>query len=445
MKDEEDEQNKNGASARGADDDLKKPTPSEKGECFAKETSTLMKPSCDTVNQRDYIQSLETEPRQQEALRSIIPVAFSFEDDDNDSCPWDEHEICFDIQREVTALNEATQNNEDTECPIDDHDVVKETAIVSTKSDTSPRRNRRWILWVILLALIIAMGIGVGLGVTSSSSGTGSLSANALSWTPTSLPIQSPITSPSINTSQDILVTTKYPTILPIQSPIMSPSTNPSQDPILAATKYPTFLPSMSPSPNQFQAPIVASTENPKLSPIQSPSMSPSTNPSQAPIEAATENLTRSPIQSPTMFPSSNPSQAPIIVTTEYPTILPTQSPSTPPSSNQTQASIILPTESPTFFPTVTLPEKLPSISPSKSASVATTSPTFADTAEASVCSICGEGKTVGNPNAMFVYPGLPDAPCGQLDFAGKSGLIPMDFCSLIQMMIFSDASCQCS
>ena len=49
-------------------------------------------------------------------------------------------------------------------------------------------------------------------------------------------------------------------------------------------------------------------------------------------------------------------------------------------------------------------------------------------------CSICGNGSCVTMPDAIFEIPGQPDViPCGRLQDAGFSGLIPLDICSSIR------------
>jgi len=56
-------------------------------------------------------------------------------------------------------------------------------------------------------------------------------------------------------------------------------------------------------------------------------------------------------------------------------------------------------------------------------------------------CSICGDGKIVGKPNAIFVFPGRPDILCGLMQEAGISGELPYDHCSYLRHFI---RVCEC-
>eukprot|EP00548_Thalassiothrix_antarctica_P003968 CAMPEP_0194138526 /NCGR_PEP_ID=MMETSP0152-20130528/8292_1 /TAXON_ID=1049557 /ORGANISM="Thalassiothrix antarctica, Strain L6-D1" /LENGTH=693 /DNA_ID=CAMNT_0038835995 /DNA_START=103 /DNA_END=2188 /DNA_ORIENTATION=+ len=51
-------------------------------------------------------------------------------------------------------------------------------------------------------------------------------------------------------------------------------------------------------------------------------------------------------------------------------------------------------------------------------------------------CSVCGEGKCVGELDAVFQYPGQPDGQpdvlCSHLQSSGYMGLIPLDQCEII-------------
>jgi hypothetical protein len=57
-------------------------------------------------------------------------------------------------------------------------------------------------------------------------------------------------------------------------------------------------------------------------------------------------------------------------------------------------------------------------------------------------CSICGEGKCVQNPDALFAFPGGPPVRCGDLEQAGLAGGIRPDQCSLLPGTI--DEVCDC-
>lgn len=56
-------------------------------------------------------------------------------------------------------------------------------------------------------------------------------------------------------------------------------------------------------------------------------------------------------------------------------------------------------------------------------------------------CDICGEGKRVSAPDAIFEFPGQPAVPCGQLQLAGELGEIPLDQCAFIPPLI---EMCEC-
>jgi hypothetical protein len=56
-------------------------------------------------------------------------------------------------------------------------------------------------------------------------------------------------------------------------------------------------------------------------------------------------------------------------------------------------------------------------------------------------CSICGDGKCVGNPAGVAVLPGQPNYPCGLLEQGGYTGQVPLDQCPLIAPLI---PACEC-
>jgi hypothetical protein len=56
-------------------------------------------------------------------------------------------------------------------------------------------------------------------------------------------------------------------------------------------------------------------------------------------------------------------------------------------------------------------------------------------------CSICGEESCVGNPEAIFAFPGFPAVPCGTLQEAGYMGTVPLAQCPLLANLI---ADCEC-
>jgi hypothetical protein len=56
-------------------------------------------------------------------------------------------------------------------------------------------------------------------------------------------------------------------------------------------------------------------------------------------------------------------------------------------------------------------------------------------------CSICGEGKVVSQPNAIFTFPKQPAYACGVLETAGKNGQIPLNQCLVLPSIV---DVCQC-
>jgi len=58
-----------------------------------------------------------------------------------------------------------------------------------------------------------------------------------------------------------------------------------------------------------------------------------------------------------------------------------------------------------------------------------------------SQCSICGEGKQVGNPDGQVTLPGNPPVSCSRLQQLGKDGGLPSDLCA--QLLLFLGA-CDC-
>ena len=59
------------------------------------------------------------------------------------------------------------------------------------------------------------------------------------------------------------------------------------------------------------------------------------------------------------------------------------------------------------------------------------------------VCSVCGDGYQVGTASAIGSVPGLPPATCDNIELAGRQGLIPIDQCISLPLMIFETCKCQ--
>jgi len=69
---------------------------------------------------------------------------------------------------------------------------------------------------------------------------------------------------------------------------------------------------------------------------------------------------------------------------------------------------------------------------------VATTTTAMA----AESCSVCGEGMKVGNPLAIFSFPGQPEVACGTLEIAGANGVIQSGQCALLPSVITDVCEC---
>jgi hypothetical protein len=54
----------------------------------------------------------------------------------------------------------------------------------------------------------------------------------------------------------------------------------------------------------------------------------------------------------------------------------------------------------------------------------------------ASGCSVCGPDLCISNPDAIFSFPGQASAPCGTLQAAGLTGLIPSDQCPFLPSLV---------
>jgi len=64
-------------------------------------------------------------------------------------------------------------------------------------------------------------------------------------------------------------------------------------------------------------------------------------------------------------------------------------------------------------------------------------------TAEVGGCSICGNGKEVTNPEAIFSFPGQPAVSCGNLQDDGGNGDLSEDQCSFLPNLITPLCGCQ--
>jgi len=59
-----------------------------------------------------------------------------------------------------------------------------------------------------------------------------------------------------------------------------------------------------------------------------------------------------------------------------------------------------------------------------------------------SQCSVCGDGKQVTAPDAIFAFPGEPAVDCATLELAGELGAITDVECSFLPDLI---TICECA
>ena len=64
-----------------------------------------------------------------------------------------------------------------------------------------------------------------------------------------------------------------------------------------------------------------------------------------------------------------------------------------------------------------------------------------------SSCNICGEGKEVGNPDAVVMFNTVPpsETPCGKLQSMGDAGLIPDAQCGRLPQYLGDTCECKVS
>ena len=106
------------------------------------------------------------------------------------------------------------------------------------------------------------------------------------------------------------------------------------------------------------------------------------------------------------------------------------------PSFGPTVVSPITPPTVNTFTPTALSVSAAPIFSPT------VVSPITSSPVVNPVCSICGDGSTVGNPDAVFEFQGISNS-CGGVQDAGNAGLITSDVCSLLPGI--TRVGCECS
>jgi len=58
-------------------------------------------------------------------------------------------------------------------------------------------------------------------------------------------------------------------------------------------------------------------------------------------------------------------------------------------------------------------------------------------------CSVCGVGKEVTSPNAIFSFPGQPATPCGELEEDGENDILSSDQCGILPNLISLLCGCQ--
>jgi len=178
--------------------------------------------------------------------------------------------------------------------------------------------------------------------------------------------------------------------------------------------------------------PVVPATDAPFF-PLTDP---PTVPPTDAPVP-------------PTAAPVVPPTDAPVVSATDAPTVPPTDAPTVPPTDAPvvpaTDAPVVPATDAP-VVPAIDVPvvpatdaPVVPAVPAPVSPAPVEVTPVTTETVEG--CSICGDGKKVTAPDAIFEFPGQPSVPCGILETAGKNGQIPLDQCGLILPLI---GMCEC-
>jgi len=120
---------------------------------------------------------------------------------------------------------------------------------------------------------------------------------------------------------------------------------------------------------------------------------------------------------------TKRPSPSP---TTAIPTLQPTSQPTPDPTPIPTPRPTPDPTPQPTAAGQPTVPAPIPR--PNPAPVISSTCPEVPSDG----CSVCGEGKIVGNLTATFEFPDQPSVQCALLEDAGYMGMIPLDQCVLL-------------
>jgi len=79
--------------------------------------------------------------------------------------------------------------------------------------------------------------------------------------------------------------------------------------------------------------------------------------------------------------------------------------------------------------------------SPTISLTKSPVNPSESPTKSPEGCSVCGDGKIVGNKDAIFEFEGQPSIQCKSLEAAGEQGAIPLEQCAFLPSVI---AVCRC-
>lgn len=111
------------------------------------------------------------------------------------------------------------------------------------------------------------------------------------------------------------------------------------------------------------------------------------------------------------------------------------------PASSQQEQKASLVTTSPTRSPTTpspTTPAPVSSISTSGSSMRSSSHDNEFACPQVPLdgCSVCGEGRCVTKPDAIFAVSDQPPVPCGELEVAGLKGVIPLRLCEIVKDFI---------
>jgi len=238
------------------------------------------------------------------------------------------------------------------------------------------------------------------------------------------------------------------PTNTPTDSPVtMQPTNEPTTKP---STQAPTS-PGPDCGPGEYGCPDTPTrTKRPTYPPTHPPTSQAGCVPGEYGCPD-TPNPTRRPTYPPTHPPTHPPTSQAGCVPGEYgcpDTPSPTRHPTYPPTKYPTPPPTSPSTNSPTTRPTLkqrdptSTPTKQPVAPPTPEPSSIPSQPQACPEVLTGGCSVCGDGKCVGNADIIFEFPLQPPVPCGSLEEAGLAGQIPLSQCPFLPEVIADICEC---